>query len=410
MVKNAILPLILLVAPMVCAAQQLEFHSIRRLPSSINSAGEETLPMMSPDGSRLYFARALYAGNTGGKFSGTDVWHSEAKAGDWTTSTNTLPAAINNSGHNAIVGISKDGKKLYFLNARPGEKVNGIFVTSKINNVWTRPEAVLIPGIENQAFLGIHVSPDAEVILLSMKAPDSRGEEDLYFSVKSSTGQWSAPRNLGSTINTVGYEISPFLSSDGKRLYFSSNGHGGEGGADIFYSERLYNSWETWSAPVNLGKTVNSSKFDAYFSIYGDSIAYLASNRDGRYADLYEVDVAYSRTVLKAGQRYLSQADWRRALGGAVSNEVVFSGKGVSLSPAQQELLFYIANKLQLQKSILIHLVVTEEEDPALRPKRLEAARDYLVKSGIGEDRIIIEQAETPAKSSGGKIEVRLIE
>jgi hypothetical protein len=288
--------------------------------------------------------------------------------------------------------------------------VHGIYVTTRINNYWTRPEFVTVPGIDNRDFLGVFVSPDFDVILFSMRGPDSRGQEDLYFSVKNSAGQWTAPRNMGATINTNGFEISPFLSTDKKRLYFASNGHGGQGDADIFYSERLYNSWETWSVPVNLGPTVNSKKFDAYFSVYGDSIGFFASNRDGRYADLYTVKVTPARTVLKPGQRYLTAEDWNRYLGGSVSSLVTFNDDDTGLNAAQKELLFYVANKLQLEKSVLFHLVVEEEDSPARSEQRLTAIREHLVQSGIAEERIIVEQVEPARKGKGGKIRMRLIE
>lgn len=400
-----------MIASSACAmAQLLEFQPPQKLSSPVNSPGEESLPMLSPDGQHLYFTRALYAGNSGGKFSGLDVWFSRQVEGAWKNASNTLPAAINNDGHNAIIGMSDDGTTIYFMSARTNEKMNGIYMTKRINNYWTRPELVPVPGIDNQGFLGVYVSPDFEVMLFSMKAPDTRGEEDLYFSVKNSAGQWSAPRNMGATLNTRGYEISPFLSKDKKRLYFSSNGHGGEGDADIFYSERLYNSWETWSLPVNLGKTVNSKKFDAYFAIYGDSVAYFTSNRDGLFADIYQVSVTQARTVLSGGQRYLSKDDWNRELGGPVSNTLSFSAGSSSLTASQKELLFYIANKLQLQRSILIHLVVKEEENAELRGARLQAVAEHLVQSGIQEERIIVRQVESVTTSEQTTIELRLIE
>lgn len=410
MVTKICLFVFLAAGPFFSTAQLLEFHSVKKLPSAVNSTGEESLPLLSPDGRELFFTRALYAANAGGKFSGIDAWFSEAGANSWKNSSNSLPAGINDEGHNAIIGMSRDGNKRYFMSALPNEKVNGIYVTSRISNYWTRPEFVPIPGIDNQNFLGVYVSPDFDVILFSMKGTDSRGEEDIYFSVRNSANQWSAPRSVGATINTRGFEISPFLSSDKKRLYFASNGHGGEGDADIFYSERLYNSWETWSLPVNLGKEVNSKKFDAYFSIYGDSIAYFASNRDGRYADLFEAKVMHGKTVLSPGQRYLSRDEWNRHLGGVVSNEVIFTPQSSSLNASQEELLFYIANKLQLQKEILFHLIVREEENAALTKSRLEAMSEHLEQSGIGETRIIVEQVEPVVKTRQGKIEIRLIE
>lgn len=410
MVMRLIISVFFIAVPLVLSAQQQEFHSLKKLPPAVNSVGEETLPLLSHDGSQLFFSRALYAGNSGGKFTGLDAWFSKADEDSWKASSNDLPTEINNEGHNAIIGMSEDGSKIYFMSALTNEKMNGIYVTSRINNYWTRPQFVPVPGIDNQDFLGVYVSPDFEVMLFSMKAPDSRGEEDLYFSVKNSAGNWSVPRNMGTTLNTRGFEISPYLSADKKRLYFASNGHGGEGDADIFYSERLYHSWETWSLPVNLGKTVNSKKFDAYFSIYGDTIAYFASNRDGKYADIYEVLVSESRTVLAAGQRYLSASEWNRQLGGAVSNEILFPSRSATLSGSQKEVLFYIANKLQLQKGILFHLVATEEEDAELTKARLGAIREHLVQSGIDEGRIIIEQVDEIKKSDQGKVELRLIE
>ena len=408
MVMKTVVFLFLAALPGIGGCQLLEFHTLMKLPPAVNSVGEESLPLLSPDGRQLFFTRALYAGNSGGKFSGLDVWYSEVSANNWKNSSNNLPGGINNGGHNAIIGMSRDGSKRYFINASSHEKMNGIYVTSLIKNYWTRPEFVPIPGVDNQNFLGVFVSPDFDVMILSMKANDSRGEEDLYFSVKNASGQWSAPRNMGTTINTKGFEISPFLSADKKRLYFASNGHGGEGDSDIFYSERLYNSWETWSLPVNLGKTVNSKKFDAYFSVYGDSVAYFASNRDGKFADIYEVRVTHSRTVMASGQRYLSRDEWNRNLGGPVSHELDFTPNVAALNASQKELLFYIANKLQLEKDMMFHLVAKEEETTALTTARLEAIKQQLVQSGIGEERIVLEQLEPIEKGKQGKIEIRL--
>lgn len=410
MVKKISVFLFLTAIPFLAVGQLLEFYSANKLPSSVNTSAEESLPLLSPDGRELFFTRALYSGNAGGKFSGLDVWYSEASADSWKNASNSLPGRLNNEGHNAIIGISRDGNKRYFMSVNFNEKVNGIYTTSRVNNYWTRPEFVSVPGIENQSFLGVYISPDFDVMLFSMKAADSRGEEDLYFSVRNGVGEWSTPKNMGTTINTSGFEISPFLSADKKRLYFASSGHGGEGDADIFYSERLYNSWETWSLPVNLGKVVNSKKFDAYFSIYGDSIAYFASNRDGKFSDIYEVKVRSARSVLKEGQRYLSREDWNRQIGGEVSNEIIFPAGSSKLNASQQELIFYIANKLQLQKNILIHLAVKEEEDPGLTSARLKAISQELVQSGIGEERIIVDQAESIANARKGRIEMRMIE
>ena len=90
---------------------------------------------------------------------------------------------------------------------------------------------------------------------------------------------------MGANINSTGYEISPFLSASTDTLYFSSNGFGGQGDADIFYSVKQ-GSWTNWSAPKNLGDRINSPKFDAYFSHSGNH-AYWSSNRDDLRSDIY---------------------------------------------------------------------------------------------------------------------------
>ena len=128
-------------------------------------------------------------------------------------------------------------------------------------------------------YLGAYVTPDQMVMIVSMNGPDSRGREDLYISLKNERGEWTKPVNMGSTINSDGFEMSPFLSTTNDDYISRAMVTLGLGNGDIFYSDRLYDSWEIWSAPKNLGEKVNSKFFDAYFSIYGDSLAYFSSNR-----------------------------------------------------------------------------------------------------------------------------------
>jgi hypothetical protein len=235
-------------------AQLLEFSNVVKLPPSVNSNGEESMPLLSPDQSKLFFIRSVYDGNTGGKYAGQDIWVSEKKNNTWATASNNT--ALNGRQNDVLIGMKRDGRTLYTFKSSPSEKLEGIYFTTFVNNRWTSPAFVPIQGIENDDFIGMFVSPDYDVLFLSMRASDSRGEEDLYISLKDKNGIWSTPRNLGPTINTSGFEISPFLTADKKRLFFASNGHEGLGDADIYYCERLYNSWETWSAPTNLGQSL----------------------------------------------------------------------------------------------------------------------------------------------------------
>jgi len=144
-----------------------------------------------------------------------------------------------------------------------------------------------------------HPSYDAtnKILYFASDMPGGYGKSDLYFSVLSN-GQWSKPFNLGPKINTEGNEFFPFISSDGV-VYFSSDGHGGLGGLDIYFSVPelgVFNSIE------NMGYPVNSSRDD--FGIALDSTGvkgYFSSNRIGGKGndDLYSVKILRVPVIIR---------------------------------------------------------------------------------------------------------------
>jgi hypothetical protein len=102
---------------------------------------------------------------------------------------------------------------------------------------------------------------------MSVQREDGQGDRDLYVSFMSNDSTWSQPLNLADVINTAGEESAPFLASDDKTLYFSSNGFSGYGGTDIYVSRRLDDTWTSWSEPENLGPEINSPLEDLFFNI-----------------------------------------------------------------------------------------------------------------------------------------------
>ncbi|MFP4094556.1 MAG: OmpA family protein [Cyclobacteriaceae bacterium] len=271
---------------------EMKFAPAQPLSDSLNSEAEESLPLYSVQDSTIYFVRTLHAGNTGGPYAGQDIWYSKRRAdGQWTKPKNDLPS-LNDKNNNAVVGISDQGNTLYLLNVyqEKDRKAPGMSFSFYQEQQWKSPKNIDIPGLNEKQgdFYSLYVAPTEDVVIISMQAPNSLGQEDLYVSTKNSqTGEWTKPLNLGSGINTQGFEISPFLSQDKRRLYFSSNGHPGYGNADIFYAERRGSSWTSWSRPVNLGEEINSPAFDAYFSLTPEGDVFFASNREGKMTDLY---------------------------------------------------------------------------------------------------------------------------
>ncbi|MCK5705737.1 MAG: OmpA family protein, partial [Cyclobacteriaceae bacterium] len=130
-------------------------------------------------------------------------------------------------------------------------------------------------------------SNSGKVLISAINRSDSKGDQDLYVSFRTGENSWSKPENLGSVINTSKIEYSPFLASDNKTLYFSSNGHSGFGESDIFFSKKLDDTWTNWSFPINLGESINSVNWDGYYTISakGDYAYFISTSGTVNEAD-----------------------------------------------------------------------------------------------------------------------------
>jgi outer membrane protein OmpA-like peptidoglycan-associated protein len=258
----------------------------KKLEGTINSEFDEISPVFSSDSSYLYFIRSFSPENTGG-INDQDIWYSE-KDNKGIYSKSSPLTSLNNKLNNGVFGISNNGESLYLVDTYQGkkDKKKGCSVAIGKNDSWSKPNHLNIPNldIEGDAF-GFHINNTEDVLIVSYKGMNSIGEEDLYVS-KKVNGEWQAVIHMGKDINTNGYEISPFLSKNSDTLFFSSNGLGGLGDADIFYSVRKDESFTNWSSPKNLGNKINSSKFDAYFT-YNKTTLFFSSNRDGMNSDIY---------------------------------------------------------------------------------------------------------------------------
>lgn len=133
------------------------------------------------------------------------------------------------------------------------------------------------------------VSCDGSVIYFASSREGGFGGWDLWYSERKEDGSWGDPVNMGPSVNTRMDEQAPFISNDGKTLYFTSNGHPGMGGIDIFVSWLDVNG--QWSVPINLGPPVNTAHEEIGFFLSSDGMTgYLASDRPGGEGgfDLYQ--------------------------------------------------------------------------------------------------------------------------
>jgi|GEM_PF-612077 len=252
-----------------------------RLSYNVNSRYAERLPIISPDGQTLYYARKWHPDNIG-KNDEDDIWISQRLPnGDWSKSVNPGPP-MNNATHNFVVAVSPDGQTLYLANDYNSNKKDGVSVSKFKNGKWTSPKALRIINHYNRnKFVCYHVSVDGNVMLMTVERDDGLGDRDICVSFRYSDGDWSEPKSIGSTINTSGMEASVFLAADMKTIYFSSDGHNGHGGLDVFMSRRKDFTWTSWTEPVNLGPVINTKGNDLNYSIPASGeYAYFSSDID----------------------------------------------------------------------------------------------------------------------------------
>ncbi len=257
----------------------------------VNSKYDEQSPIISPDGKVLYWTVSNHPDNIGGKKDLGDIWYSVWTGEEW-----SLPIHggknINDAGYNGVAGFSNDGQRMFLLshytaNGAPAGS-QGIAMSLRSSDGWAPPENINIPYFLNRssAMQG-YLSTALEAFVFSADSYSTAGAEDLYVSLLTA-GRWSEPKNLGKKINTTFQEMSPSLSADGKYLFFASNGRKGYGSFDIYFSERLDDTWTNWSEPVNMGANINSEGRELYYRTYpGQKFVLFTStiNSDG-YGDV----------------------------------------------------------------------------------------------------------------------------
>lgn len=261
------------------------------LGPSINSAYYDHLPIVSPDGQTLYFARKFAEGNVG-KDHKDDIYYATLMPnGKWGKAIN-IGEPLNTDMHNYVCFVSADNQRLYLANKYKSQEGGVSLSERRKDGSWSKPKALKISNYYNRnEYSAHHLSLDENILLMSVQRDDSYGDLDIYVSFRYADGNWSEPLNLGPTINSVGAEGSIFLAADNKTIYFSTTGKQGFGSYDVYMSKRLDQSWKNWTEPLNLGPQINSSKMDIYYTIppNGDYIYF--SSEESYYGknDLYRI-------------------------------------------------------------------------------------------------------------------------
>lgn len=315
--------------------QAQQYFQLEKLPEFINSPYDEITPVLSRDGTTLYFTRVGYPDfdrtlvidsvdrslelppdeymallaeaytmiNDGpvispvGSSFNQDTWIALGDTAGFSRVIHPGPP-LNNALPNSVVTITPDPNALYVLNqySPNGDMDRGFSLVRRTMDSlgWTFPQPVTIKDYYTiSSEVNLTMSFDGKVLILSAKRADSR-DMDLFICFREAPNVWSSPLYLGDVINSAQRETTPFLAEDNVTLYFSSNRAGSSaGGSDIFYAKRLDKTWTNWSAPQRMDDPVNSSSDDSqpYFNT-STGFLYFTSRRAGGSSDIFRVRIA----------------------------------------------------------------------------------------------------------------------
>ncbi len=283
------IPILLFVITVYCYSEDIKPIN---LGIAINSSCEELNPIISPDGRTIFFCRSQCRGNYGKD----DIWYSSLDSnGNWAEAKNLGPQ-LNTSGSNYVCSASPDGNTILVVTEKETKwgNLGGLFLANRSLDGWDEPERIEIEDFTNYSqYAGFYLANDGKTLVMTIEDDSSLGEKDLYVSFRKTKNKWSTPMHLGAVINSKGDEISPFLASDGRTLYFSSDGHKGFGRADLFVSRRIDDSWKNWTEPVNFGPEINTYGWDAYYKAdaQGEYAYFVSENRSFGKSDIFKVKI-----------------------------------------------------------------------------------------------------------------------
>lgn len=269
------------------------------LGPGINTADPEYFPTITVDGRTILFTRRIKDERVAGSYKRQEDFYishlSDRNA--WMTAQ-PMPPNVNTVNNEGAPTIAADGRTLIFVacpdvtGTNYGENRTGrgscdLFITKKLGSRWLDPYN--LPGLVNSASWESQPSLSADgKTLYFVKRVSARGMEqdaDIFMSTMQDDGKWGQPVRLPNNINTPYMEESVLIHPDGKTLYFSSRGHKGLGGLDIYVSRM--DATGKWGDPENLGYPINTRFDENSLLVSADGeIAFFASDREGGYGDL----------------------------------------------------------------------------------------------------------------------------
>lgn len=293
------------------AAQDLLKYPVdvdfERLSDDVNTVYPDYHPFVTKDGQTLYFTsrRKLKPGSKP-EFDGyypSDIFVSEKTETGWARA-DRLPQPINTPYDEQMVGITDSGDSIFYYIDHV-DNFGDIYVCAKQLDRFDKPKNLGEQINTDEVESACSISNDGKTMLFSSERDGGFGGLDIYMIKKLPNGEWGEAENLGEEINTSLNEDFPTLSGDGLTMYFSSDGHPGMGGYDLYFS-----TWDVqnmvWSKPQNLGYPLNTP-FDNKTISYTQNgeTAYVTRVEPGSNSQLDIHQVNFNKTATEDPATFL---------------------------------------------------------------------------------------------------------
>jgi OmpA-OmpF porin, OOP family len=268
------------------AAQQFSSrYELVKMDKNVNTFRHEAAPVVSPDGNTLYFFVQDHPENTMGKDDTQDIWMSRKGEDATWSQAQHLRSPYNIHRSNQVFTVFDDGSLFIKGGRTKGEKGFSIVTGNSLQELDVKDFKAMNKG----RFYGASMSADRNHIIIYFSEKENSAFSDLYASHRQVDGTFSRPEKL--KLSTSADDVGPFISPDQKILYFGSGRQapGRQGGVDIYRSVRTDDSWSNWSEPINMGKPINTSALDFYFTI--DNTGNVFTSRANKALDGAQLDI-----------------------------------------------------------------------------------------------------------------------